>query len=77
MTGLKVRDSVERRLMKSKKWNLNKKDLKDITVMAVAAGVSYLVTQVFPFVDFGKYQEIATVAIPVATYAIKKWQQGR
>lgn len=60
----------------SKKWQLNIKDFKDIAIMTAAAAISYLVTQVIPFVDFGKYQTIVTVALPVLTYAVKKAQQS-
>lgn len=67
--------------MQSKKWSLNKTDFKDIAVMAgftALASVSmFLVEQVLPNMDFGKYAPYVTPLIPVITYAVKKWAQGK
>lgn len=63
--------------MESKKWKLNKKDFKDIAVMIGAYIVSYIVVEVLPFVDFGKYNQIVAMGLPILTYAVKKAQQGK
>ena len=67
--------------MNSKKWSLNLKDFKDIGVMAgftaVASVAMFLVEQVLPNLDFGKYAPYITPLIPVVTYAVKKWSQGK
>lgn len=68
-------------LMNSKKWTLNVKDFKDIAVMAgftaLASVAMFFVEQVLPNLDFGKYAPYITPLIPVITYAIKKWAQGK
>lgn len=61
----------------SKKWRLNKKDLKDIAVMAAAYLASYLLVEVIPYVDFGRLEPLIALGLPVATYALKKLQQGK
>jgi hypothetical protein len=65
----------------SPKYNLNKKDLIDIAVMAGFSGLAaiamFLVEQVLPNMDFGKYAPYITPLIPVITYTIKKWAQGK
>lgn len=67
--------------MDSKKFSLNVKDLKDIGVMAfftaLAAVALFLVEQVLPNIDFGNYAPYITPLIPVITYAVKKWSQGK
>ena len=67
--------------MNSKKFSLNVKDLKDIAVMAfftaLASVAVFLVEQILPNIDFGSYAPYITPLIPVVTYAVKKWAQGK
>lgn len=67
--------------MKSKKYSLNPKDLKDIGIMAGWTGlgtvVMFLLEQVVPSMNFGTYAPYITPLIPVITYSAKKYFQGK
>lgn len=67
--------------MKSKKYTLNKKDMKDVGVMvgftAVGTALLFFVEQVLPFIDFGEYNKYILPMIPVITYSVRKFVQGK
>lgn len=66
--------------IKSKKYSFNKKDIKDVSVMALVTGLGaialFFAETVLPNLDFGKYNEIIIPLIPVITYGIRKYVQG-
>ena len=68
-------------MKESESGDLNKKDVKDIAVMVLFTGIGamavYFVDVVLPGIDFGDYAPYITPFIPVVTYAIKKWIQGK
>lgn len=67
-------------MMESKKWTLNKEDIKQLAIkfamLAVAAVLPVLIEDL-KVMDFGKYQEAATVVIFMLTYASQRLLKGK